>query len=110
MKTHRLGIVSLVFCVFLTLGNTRLMAQDVADWSSWTSVVVNHKFNSSLRLMSKMQVRSKDNFSASESLTICKYTTSSKDQATGWSCPLPYACAAQERYLQMLTKPKAKSH
>lgn len=66
MKTHGWGIVMLVFCGFLTLGNTRLMAQDVTDWSSWTSVVVNHKFNSSLRLMSKMQVRSKDNFSAFE--------------------------------------------
>ena len=66
MKTHGWGIVMLVFCGFLTLGNTRLMAQDVTDWSSWTSVVVNHKFNSSLRLMSKMQLRSKDNFSAFE--------------------------------------------
>mgnify|MGYP001117135975 FL=1 len=66
MKTHRLGITLLVFCVLLMFGNISLTAQDRTDWSSWTSVVVNHKFNNSLRLMSKVQVRTRDNFSAFE--------------------------------------------
>lgn len=66
MKTHRWGITLLVFCGLLMFGNISLTAQDRTDWSSWTSVVVNHKFNNSLRLMSKMQVRTRDNFSAFE--------------------------------------------
>ena len=70
MKTHRSGILLLVICGLLALGNFPLMAQDGADWSSWTSVVVNHKFNKNLRLMSKVQVRSRDNFSAFERFFI----------------------------------------
>lgn len=66
MKTHRLGVILLVFCGFLIFENTRLMAQDFTDWSSWTSVVVNHKFNPSLRVMSKVQVRTRDDFGAFE--------------------------------------------
>ena len=70
MKTHRSGILLLVFCGLLALVNFPLIAQERADWSSWTSVVVNHKFNKNLRLMSKVQVRSRDNFSAFERFFI----------------------------------------
>ena len=70
MRTHRLGKFFLVFCWLLALGYFPLKAQDGVDWSSWTSVVVNHKFNNSLRVMSKAQVRSRDNFSAFERFFI----------------------------------------
>ena len=70
MKTHRLGVILLVFCGFLIFENTRLMAQDFTDWSSWTSVVVNHKFNPSLRVMSKVQVRTRDDFGAFERFVV----------------------------------------
>ena len=66
MQAHRSGILLLVICGLLALGNFPLMAQDGADWSSWTSVAVNHKFNKNLRLMSKVQVRSSDAFSSVE--------------------------------------------
>lgn len=70
MRTHRLGILLLVFCGFIALEHSSLMAQEGADWSSWTSVTVNHKFNKSLRIMSKAQVRTRDNFSAFERFFI----------------------------------------
>lgn len=70
MKTHRLGILLVVFCGLLAFGNFPLMAQEGADWSSWTSVTVNHKFNKSLRIMSKAQVRTRDNFGAFERFFI----------------------------------------
>ena len=70
MRTHRLGILLLVFCGFIALEHFPLMAQEAADWSSWTSVTVNHKFNKSLRIMSKAQVRTRDNFGAFERFFI----------------------------------------
>lgn len=70
MRTHRLGILLLVFCGFVALEHFPLMAQEGADWSSWTSVTVNHKFNKSLRIMSKAQVRTRDNFGAFERFFI----------------------------------------
>ena len=70
MRTHRLGILLLVFCGFIALEHFPLIAQEAADWSSWTSVTVNHKFNKNLRLMSKAQVRTRDNFSAFERFFI----------------------------------------
>lgn len=70
MRTHRLGILLLVFCGFIVLEYFPLMAQGRADWSSWTSVTVNHKFNNRLRIMSKAQIRTRDNFGAFERFFI----------------------------------------
>lgn len=57
------------FSLFLLFANYAL-AQDGHDWCSWTGVALNYRISPDLRIMSKAQVRTKDDFSKFERFFI----------------------------------------
>ena len=67
MKTR--GLWGILILFFLLFGNNGVKSQNV-DWCSWVGVNVNYRINPSLRLMSKMEIRAKDDLSDFERVFI----------------------------------------
>lgn len=66
MKAHRYSRNLFLFWVFIFIATEVLSAQEAADWKSWSSVSVNYYFTSKLRLRTKMEYRSKNDFSVTD--------------------------------------------
>lgn len=68
METHKLCVIWVLLSILFFVDEVR--SQEKSDWCSWTGVTVNYKINDRMRLMSKTEVRSKDNISDFERFFI----------------------------------------
>ncbi len=66
MRTHRGRVLFLMFFLLTCLGEASLLAQEIADWRSWTSVCINYKMSKTLRLRTKLEYRTKNNLQSSD--------------------------------------------
>lgn len=64
METRGFRALAMGFVTILAVAG--VSAQEGADWRSWTSVSFNHRINSGLRVRSKLEYRTKNDFGSSD--------------------------------------------